>query len=206
MDVQEAANWILGATTVVFGYIASRGKTKNDRLNKVEDRADRLEQDNRDLHESLIQAQGKIMQMESEMGQEYDRLKSIKQYYDLIPQPAWLKDENHRMLGINRAYSEKFHITEEFYIGKSDRQMYDSKYWKPIAENDDEVLHTMRGKLYEETVPMLFAQKGIDTVQERTFLVAKFPVKINGHYGIGGILVREINEADAPTTDMPGTS
>ena len=206
MDVQEAANWVLGATTVLFGYIASRGKTKNDRLNRVETRADELEKDNRELHESLIQAQGKIMQMESEMGQEYDRIASIKQYYDLIPQPAWLKDQDHKMLGINRAYSEEFHITEEFYLGKKDSAMYDTEYSDPIAKNDDEVLNQMRGGLYAEKVPALFTQKGLEEVKARFFLVAKFPVKINGHYGIGGILVREIDEDEYQTANMSGPS
>ncbi len=160
------------------------------------DRELNLQEQVEKYQEKYTTALTELITLKTEVAHTKDVLTILQEYIDEMPAEAWVKDHNHQMLLINAKYTESFGITKEQGIGKSDRDMYDLEYALPIDQHDVEVLKTKKGKKYVEIVPEVFSQRGSHRHVDAYYEVMKYPVRLNGHYGTGGVVLRKLDEQE----------
>jgi PAS domain S-box-containing protein len=72
---------------------------------------------------------------------------------DNIPDRAWLKDKDGRLIAINEAYAQAFHMGAESIIGKTDADLWPPAVATRFRADDVEVMRSGKRKPLEEAVP-----------------------------------------------------
>lgn len=176
---------------------ASEAKFRADLLNEIQllrIRIEALEQSNLALRKELFQAEGKIRDLEDILATKFDKLEMVKSFCSEIPSPAWFKvlDEHNklRVVYINRKFSEIWGISEEYYCGKTDQEVWGKEVGDQYLVADTKVMTHKRGIRFTEEVP----NDPFDpNSTKRTWLVWKFPIIDNDQViGVGGISVNMV--------------
>jgi two-component system CheB/CheR fusion protein len=94
---------------------------------------------------------------------------SIRAIIDGSPTLISLKDSMGKYLVVNRAFRERYQVTDSEIIGKTDRQLFDEALTLQIRDNDLEVLLKRTNAEHQETIP--FQGK------EYIYYSSRFPVQ-----------------------------
>jgi PAS domain S-box-containing protein len=78
---------------------------------------------------------------------------ALRALIDSLKYPVWLKDEDSRMVVINKAYQKKFGITAKEYEGKTDFDVWDKETAEQFRKNDLEALDKFSHLETFEVVP-----------------------------------------------------
>jgi len=109
-------------------------------MEEVIDRIQLLEKENAELKSQL--SQNKFQQIKDE--------KWAQNIIDCLPNPLFIKDENHCYVSLNRAFSELVNIKRQDLIGKSDIDFFSKAQSKIFIEVDKEVFATGKTNWNEE--------------------------------------------------------
>lgn len=88
---------------------------------------------------------------------------------DNAPSVIYIKDIEGKYLFINRKYEELFGVKNEDFVGKTDREIFDSAKAEELIANDKKVIESGHPIEFEELVP----SDGV----EHTYISIKFPLK-----------------------------
>lgn len=84
---------------------------------------------------------------------ERGKMHAMRALIDALKYPVWLKDEDGRMIIINKAYTDKFGIEAKDYEGRFDADIWPQEVADQYKQNDSEAL-AKNGHLEAfETVP-----------------------------------------------------
>ena len=195
----ESAYGLIGLTLVILAavWIAKiRNEPENNKTSAG--RITELEKNLRERDEQYFTALGELMQVKSEeaVRQQKSVMDMVAHFFDSFPSPVWVKDHNHVVRYINREYINRFSVNPELYLGMTDRDRYEYKYYSRLDANDSYVVANRMGGTFLEIVPNVFMQKGIENVKDTYHKVGKSPLKLNGDYGSLGILFETITDED----------
>ncbi len=70
-----------------------------------------------------------------------------------IPDLAWMKDRDKRVLAVNETFCKAFKFQEEEVIGKNNRDLFPKDVAEKFDIDDDEVMTLGRPKVIEEAIP-----------------------------------------------------
>jgi len=134
---------------------------------------------------AALQAEiGAHKEAENELRESKARLRAI---LDNSPTIVFIKDTEGRYLHCNRQFGQTFHLRLEQVIGKTDAQVFPSRFANAYHANDLKVL--------EAGVPMQFDEISVHDDGPHTSIVTKFPLyDLDGKiYALAGI-VTDITE------------
>lgn len=179
---QEAVE--LNAETKIIEIATNTITKENNRLIKrvadLEAKVDGL------IKESLVKDK-RIHEMETIIGQQFDKVKTLNAFPQYMPGPAWMKDVNSRMLLLNDAYTSEWSISRWRYVGKLDKDVWPEMIAEQFVENDQEVIKCECPIRTYEQVPK-YALKPISAKNPlKWWVIWKWPVvKDNKIFGLAG--------------------
>jgi hypothetical protein len=150
-----------------------------------------LEESNSLLRKELQIAGQKIQELEDIIEEQFDTISVLGSFCKYIPAPVWVKkvldDNTTRMFFINKFYEEAYGISSDYYVGKTDKEVWGDEIAAHFNIADSDVLRYKRGASFIENIPVdpFDLSKG-----SRQCVIWKFPI-LNNHnlIGIGGILI-----------------
>ena len=115
---------------------------------------------------------------------------ALYNFLDNFPLPAWVKlvkqegrVTTYRMLFVNDAYGDFFQIEPEYYVNKTDYDIYGLAKAREYRKSDDEVRKSPRGYIRLE-------QKVLTEGGEKSVIVYKFRVRFtSGRIAIAGFIL-----------------
>ena len=154
-----------------------------DRVTTLEGQTDELRETIADLSVQNLRLQGELLASTTFMG-------SITAFLESLPNPAWVKevvirpghDVQFRMAVINRAYEDGLGKNRQFYLGKTDFEVWPRETAEGFYRHDLDVWQRKAPQRYRET----FNQRG----EMVTRWVIKYLVSLqsNGRWGIAGVI------------------
>ena len=115
------------------------------------------------VQEKLFAAQMRILRLEVSLAEKYGSDDAIKGYLDSLPYPAWVKlveqnpknpeEPKIKMWYINTAYEIFFKAKRNYYIGKTDFEVWAKSIAQGFYENDTLVLSRLASRCFPETFP-----------------------------------------------------
>lgn len=183
------------AATFVTSYFALKSDLKQSDIDLVKTFSTQLTE----VQEKLFAAQMKIVRLELELGSKYGSNESLKQLLDSMSYPAWVKvtepDPTNpkrpkiKMWYINTAYENFFKVKRDYYIGKTDFDVWPLSVAVSFYENDLHVLERSSSRCVTEAFPSRIFDKG-DTMKR---FVCKGAFKLNGMRSVAGqVLIPEV--------------
>jgi hypothetical protein len=167
---------------------------RSDLLEMISDlqiRLKSLEESNTLLRKELHVAEKKIQELEDIIEEQFDTISVLGSFCKHIPAPVWVKkvqeDNTTRMFFINKFYEELYGISNDYYAGKTDKDVWGDEIAAHFNIADSDVLMYKRGTAFIENIPIdpFDVSKG-----SRKCVIWKFPILNNYNLiGIGGILI-----------------
>lgn len=144
------------------------------------------------LQVKLFDQQSEILSLKLKLSTKYEHSLILKSYLDSMPYPAWIKkvsfdvDEKpvFTMWYINKAYEKEFKITNSFYTGKTDFDVWTKDIAQEFHDADVQVLNRMDQKCLEES----YTETAFDSETMVSAISCKWPIRIEGNVGISGII------------------
>lgn len=125
-----------------------------------------------------------------------NELSREKQALTAMPFAAWIVDDQYRYIWANQAAFKMFHMTEDKFVGKTIRDVYKDEYSKQIEDIHDVILATRQ--------PMTVKQRLIDMDgKEVVLIISRYPVRLNGHYGVAGVATPYVEAQRLPEINLP---
>lgn len=150
-------------------------------LEKLEKKQRNLEDQNKCLAE-------KVYLLERENSRLLTQFVALSSAHDSSPLPQWVKDENGKMLSLNRAYEKTFLIPNGFTskdcLHKTDRSVWPEEIAEAFKKNDDLVWRTRKIHDLKERISV----NGVIT-DIRTIKYPRYADGIKDPIGISGIAI-----------------
>lgn len=152
------------------------------RVSDLETDVKLLHVENKSLREERIILEEEVRGLKKEIDEKGNYITTLKAYYEHMPSPAWMKDQNGVMTFINGAYERTFGVTKLEYEGRRDEDVWGEEVAKEFGKHDAKIIAKRKALRLIEHVP----QKNGD-VEE--WIIWKFPIEHNGELLIGGVAV-----------------
>jgi len=144
----------------------------------------------------LLTEREKLIHLNHLVNSQFNSIKALQKFCEYIPTPTWLKkppnleagEEYSRMLFINQAYEEQWHISKQSYINKTDIELWPKVVADLFAVNDLEVANKCISIITKELVPLKPFEKSNNS-EMKEWLIWKFPVMIDDTITVGGIAI-----------------
>lgn len=157
---------VLAAVVAVAGsYLAFKVDIKQADVDLVRTFSEKSEK----AQEKLFSAQMRILKLELELGSKYGEQEAVKDYLESLPYPAWIKksEENPKdpdrprikMWYINTAYENFFKVKRDYYIGKTDFDVWPIAVAQAFYDNDLHVLSRASSRCEPEAFPSKIFEK-----------------------------------------------
>ena len=194
-------------TSLAVAYFMFQGQLKQSDADMVQTLykqvqylQERMAQQQETMQEKLFAQQAQIVSLKLQLSEKYEHTSILKEYLDAMPYPAWIKVADTTDNGvikvitnwhINDAYEKFFGITNEFYNGKTDFEVWPNEVARQFFANDTAVLLRLTNKCKSETFP----NKVFDGTKDLTGYVCKWPLQVEGRPAIAGqVLLPDIKK------------
>jgi len=191
-------------TSLIVAYFMFQGQLKQSDADMVQTLyaqvqflQEKLAQQQEETVQKMFEQNAKIVSLQLQLAKKYEQEVILKDYLDAMPYPAWIKIADVDIEGqvnlitnwhINGAYEKMFDITNNYYNGKTDFQVWPLDVARQFFENDKAVLNRLAHKCKSETFP----DKVFDGRTDITGFVCKWPLEVNGKPAIAGqVLIPE---------------
>lgn len=172
------------------GKEVSQVKTLYDRVGALEDKYREVQLLNQKQTE-------KIAKLTIELATKYAPDLAVKEFMDNAPFPAWTKIAGEGgtipvMWHINSNYELDYKVSKEFYVGKTDYQVWPLEVADGFYKTDLFVLQNLIGTCEEESIKYTPTGPLLGPLKDEpptSVMICKWPTKIMGKLAIAGVVL-----------------